>query len=356
MILKGNGDEMKVLVYTDAHFSINSSIILGKVGSLDGRLSHLIKSFEWIREVAKAENCDLVVNCGDLVDSTTLRSEEITALSKALSYHATLNEIHVMGNHEILTSDGSINSINFIENFENHKLITTPTVTEYGELRFLYLPYGDYEIDELPDADIVFSHIDISNSDLNGFKLQARIEPNDLARKYKLLVNGHIHNHGWLVQDKVLNLGALSGQNFSSTAKSYIAVIDTDTFSCKLIENPYALRFLKKEYKTLSGVVKFIDTLQGEGKRFAVHVSVPVAIAETTREMLDKCESILSSRVTAIRTVSSDSQEEIVYDEIDKVSDNESGFKALRSYVSTHNGNFELDELMKVISELEVNK
>lgn len=347
---------MRIVVYTDAHFSINSSIILGKVGSLEGRLSHLIDSFKWIGEVAKERNCDLIVNCGDLVDSTTLRSEEITALAKALRYHDGINCTHVMGNHEILTSDGSINSINFIENLSNHKLMTSPIVEESHGTRILYLPYGDYEVDNLPEADICFSHIDISNSDLNGFKLQARVDPSDLAKKYKLVINGHIHNHGWLVKDKVLNLGALSGQNFSSTSKSYIAIVDTDDFSCELIENPYSLRFIKKEYKQLSRVVKFIDSLD-EGRKYGIHLVVPVDIAETTRDLLDKNPMILSSRVTAIRhIISPEGEVEPTYDTIEKISDNESGFKALRTYVSTNSIPFEVNDILKVIDELEVFK
>lgn len=69
--------------------------------------------------------------------------------------------------------------------------------------------------------------------------------------------------------DRVINVGNLTGQNFSEDAKKYshgCIIFDTNTGECNLYENPYAFNFYKLSYGN--------DTLSGLKNNAVVTISV----------------------------------------------------------------------------------
>lgn len=350
---------MKIGIYADAHFSLNSSIILGQTNSLEGRLTHLIRSFEWMYELFKDNNVETIIDLGDLADSYVLRAEEITAISKALAYNTDIPEVHVLGNHERLDDAGTISSVNFVDNMDNHTVYNSPEVIELGDSKATLLPYYQYteeQIDELEDTDYLFSHIDIMGSDTGGWSLRDGIKPTILANKFKLTVNGHIHNGSWVIKDKVLNLGSISGQNFSSKQiawKPSVMILDTSDNSYKLYENPYALNFINKTISSFDKLVKLVNSVKNG--TYALQIRIPMSMAEDARKILASNEHIVASRIMT----QTDKSElgDMTYEEIDHVDSIEGGFKQLIKFIDSQDTlPYDRDDIMKVILELEDNK
>lgn len=349
----------KLGVYADAHFSLNSSVVLGNKNSLSGRLYYLIESFEWMYNLFRESKVDAIIDLGDLADSYNLRAEEITAISKALSYNQDIPEIHILGNHERLSETGEINSVEFLENIPNHRLIKKVTQEDLFGTEVTYIPYGIYEdgfLDEYDKTKLAFSHIDIFGADTGGWILKSGLSPQYLETRFGIVINGHIHNGSW-VTDRILNLGALSGQNFSSKIinwKPSVLVFDTDNLtSAHLYENPYSLNFYTLNIKTIRDLINFSKNLEGE--RNVVQVRVPLSLVPEVRDYIDKDKSILSSRIN----IESEDQSltELEYDEIDKLTSVEGGFKKLIDFIeSSDDLPYNKKDIIKVISELEANK
>ena len=73
---------MKVAIYSDCHWSQNSSIIRSRGCKYSTRLENLIESINWVEQLAWNQGCDCIICCGDFFDSSVLNSEEISALQE----------------------------------------------------------------------------------------------------------------------------------------------------------------------------------------------------------------------------------------------------------------------------------
>ena len=99
---------------------------------------------------------------------------------------------------------------------------------------------------------IIFSHNDIKGLRYGQFESKVGFTIEEIEKECSLYINGHLHNQQQVTR-KILNLGNLTGQNFSEDAEIYshsIAVVDTDTLDVELITNPYALKFYKFNIET----------------------------------------------------------------------------------------------------------
>ena len=351
---------MKIGIYADAHFSLNSSIILGQTNSLEGRLNHLIDSFEWMYELFRTNGVGVIIDLGDLTDSYVVRAEEITAVSKALSFNEVIPEFHILGNHERLDYNGSISSISFVDNIDNQNVISDLTVMTLDNKSVTLLPYSngytDEYIESLQDTDYLFTHLDILGSDTGGWSLTEGIKPNVLANKFGLTVNGHIHNGSWVIPNKVLNLGSISGQNFSSRQIAWnpsVMILDTDTNQYLLYENPYALIFVNKSCSTIDKVVKLINGIT-EGT-YAVQLRVPVSLVEETRKVVQTNPHIVASR---IMTKSDKAElEKLGFEEIEHVDSIDGGFEQLVKFIDSQESlPYNIDDIKQMVREIHENK
>lgn len=350
---------MKILLYGDAHFSLNSSILVGTSNSLDGRLRHLIDSFKWMYGVAKDLKVDKIIDLGDLVDDFRLSAEEITAVTDALTMNNFVDEIHILGNHERLAEDGTINSVNFVDAIPHHSLIREPLFDEENSMTFLpYAYYEDGDLDSFPKTKYAFTHLDIFGSDMGtGLSLKLGMSPAYLSGRYDYVLNGHVHVHSYVMDypdKKIVNLGSISGQNFSSKGTPHIAVLDTETGALEFIENPKALYFTKGNCETVSDVLHLVNSLDPE-RDYAIQVNVPMGIADDVREILSGKDYILSSRIRVKADVSQ--LEAVEQEEIEKVSSTSGGFQKLRDFIEEAESlPYDKDDILKVVAELEGNK
>lgn len=247
---------MRILVVGDVHWSTYSSIVRSRGKVYSTRLENLVKSVDWAESVGMSEHCDAVVYLGDFFDRETINSEEMTALRSVKwddLYHVLL-----VGNHESGTADLEFSSTKALES-QNFKVISSPEEL-YGAV---FIPY-ETEDRRKPLADIVKSAFEgrsvgekpiiVSHNDIKGifygpFESKEGFGLDEIEECSSLYINGHLHNGAWLNKDRtVLNLGNLTGQNFSEDAAKYehhVAVLDTDTKAIEFIENPNAMNFYK---------------------------------------------------------------------------------------------------------------
>lgn len=179
------------------------------------------------------------------------------------------------------SSDLSINSMNALSNIGS--IISKPTLECGFGYELIYLPYiletnrkplrdyisnlykeyytGMFTTQEVKKR-IIFSHNDISGIRYGQYESKSGFNVEEISSSCDLYINGHLHNQQQ-INEKILNLGNLTGQNFSEDSFKYshcAAILDTDTLDLQLIDNPYALNFYKIELHTLEDF-KQLDTL-----------------------------------------------------------------------------------------------
>jgi len=245
---------MKIGLYSDVHFSSYSSIVRRVEGEFTTRLNNCIKSVNWAEQLFDNVGCDRVICCGDFFDSSTLDSKTITALTKV--QWSTAHHTMLVGNHEMGRNDLSISSAHIFEELG----FCVCTVPKYQQIdvstEICFLPYIleserkkslEQYFSKTSKKRIIISHNDIKGVQMGYWLSETGFEIKDIQDNCDLFINGHIHN-GTKVADKVINIGNLTGQNFSEDASKYehcVFVLDTDTLKIDVYENPYAFNFYK---------------------------------------------------------------------------------------------------------------
>lgn len=252
---------MKIFVVGDVHWCQNSSIVRKFGNKYSVRLENLIESINWAEEKAKELQTDLIIYLGDFFDTETLNSIEISAL-KEINW-ASCSHVFLCGNHEMGFHNLQFNSAD-IFNLHNFKVISVPEQYSIGtNLDICFLPYilesDRKDISEYFDFSksvinkICFSHNDLLGLQMGQFVSKTGFDLEDISTKFLYFINGHLHN-GSIVRNNVLNLGNLSGQNFSEDATKYAhkcLFLETDNkgiVKSEFFENPSSLNFYKFDY------------------------------------------------------------------------------------------------------------
>lgn len=294
---------MKIGIYTDVHCSYTSSILpIHKDRSkYTTRLNMIIDTFRWFYDLFAAENVDMIVNCGDLFDSHNLRSEEISAMSEALSYSRGIPEFHVLGNHEILDKRRNFYATALLNNYDHITVIDTPTKLDNG---ISFLPYMEAEetseVLPLISNDVLFSHIDIQGSKLNQFKvIENGVKLNALKDLFKIVINGHIHTYQDL-GNHIYNIGATTSYSFAdgNNHEPSVAILDTADNTFRRIHNPYATRFVKFECNTQDQFLSLYKSIEAYRRyQIVVRVDCDYTFKSRVIEILGQFENILVYRI-----------------------------------------------------------
>ena len=246
---------MKIGIIGDIHFSEYSSILRGRGQYFSQRLENCVTSINWAEEMTS--DCDQVVYLGDFFDKPSLNAEEITALNSIQwndRYHRFLVGNHEMGINSLVYSSAHV------FNGMNREIVNKPYLSFYEpDVELVFVPYFLEEdrmpleimFPERPKTDgvkrIIFSHNDIAGIQMGQFISKAGYSIEAIEANCDLFFNGHLHN-GMPVTDKIINVGNLTGQNFSEDGFRYshnIMILDTVTMDYEVIRNPYAINFYK---------------------------------------------------------------------------------------------------------------
>ena len=328
----------KILLYTDNHFCTYSSIVRSRGERYSVRLENQLKTMDWLVDLAKQNQCSSMFCLGDFFDKPELTAEEISALSE-INFENIL-PYFIVGNHELGTGDCEFSSAHaFLQNKEC-EVFNKPSVLAIGKTLIYILPY---QVDRLSSVMNYFSstipidqyahkillmHNDIKGIQMGKFKSEEGFEISDLQNNFDLVINGHIHNQMWIT-DNVLNLGNITGQNFSEDGFRYqhqAMILDCDTLEYSLVRNPRALNFYKIDWSQGTD----IDTINKVSSMMCnAVVSMKVTESESEylryrfdptyqNERLEQCHAprncnIVQARISVEHTVDSDS--------VDKVAD-----------------------------------
>lgn len=308
---------MKLMIYADPHWSVTSSIVRSRGEKYSTRLEYLIKSIQWVEDIAYHRGCDAVVCLGDFFDTSQLNSEEITALGEI--GWSTCPHYFITGNHEMGRNDLEFSSSRMFELMPNSSVIKEVCAipTSQRDTKIVCLPYilekdrkplksylsNVKGIDECENV-IILSHNDIKDIQMGMFKSTTGFTLEEIKDNCNLFINGHLHN-GCEVAPGVINLGNLAGQNFSEDATKYshcAMILDTAEHSVQYVENPVALNFYKITY---GGNPEIFAQIKSNA---VVTVTTPEEYEHTVREIIRHSTNIVESRVIVNRTVSEQKQ------------------------------------------------
>lgn len=254
---------MRILLFSDVHWSTYSSIVRGRGEKYSLRLENLIRSMNWVEKCAYDYGCDKVICLGDFFDKAELDAESITALNDI--EWSSVPHTFLVGNHEVNTADLKYSSAHLF-NLKDSNVINTPAIEEFDNFQILYLPYflekdrpSLLEVFDCVDSSkkrLLLSHNDIKGINYGRFISKEGFSVEEIESVCDVCINGHLHN-GCQVTDKIRSIGNLTGQNFSEDAFEYshaIIVVDTDEWKFYIIENPFAFNFYKLYFTSNCGI------------------------------------------------------------------------------------------------------
>lgn len=253
---------MKILLWADNHYCQYSSILRTRGDKYSIRLENQIESLNWLNKLALEKNCDSMICLGDFFDKESLNSEELTALND-IEWNG-LSKVFIVGNHEMGRNDLSISSSHVLNLIPHVAIMNSVQEFMLGNTRVVFLPYI-LESDRKPLSEyvkksnyttLILSHNDVAGIQMGQIVSKDGFSLDEIDSSCDLFINGHIHN-GKKITDKIINLGNLTGQNFSEDAFVYdhnIMILDTDTLRYELIKNPYALNFYKIDFTENSSI------------------------------------------------------------------------------------------------------
>lgn len=298
---------MKIGIYSDLHISVTSSImpIYCKDSKYTTRLQMMIDTARWMYKVFEDEKVELILNGGDTMDSHTIRSEEISALSEFYSYSRGVPEIHIPGNHEILDTELNFYSDSILNNLDFITIYDKPTKVNDIISVIPYMRAEDISNDMLKSLSnkILLSHIDIKGSHLRpDYIMDSGVNPELLSEYFEFTVNGHLHTAEKLdtTNGIIWNIGSITSGSFNDN-NNYIpsiCILDTETMNIKRVSNPCAILFRRMNIDSIENLKSKIKSLDKKYK-YILRVTAPYNIREATRSILGDEKSIVTYRVVS---------------------------------------------------------
>lgn len=302
---------MRCIIYADPHWSSYSSIVRSRGHKYSTRLENLLNSINWIEQTAEEQNCDTIICLGDFFDKCDLNSEELTALQEInWSYK---RHYFITGNHEMGRGNLEFSSAHLFNLCPNTFTISGVSCIsdEQNKTNIIFLPYI-LELNRKPLIDylspfkaentIVMSHNDIAGIQMGAYLSKDGFSIEEIEENCNLFINGHLHN-GTEIGANIINLGNLTGQNFSEDAYKYkhqCMILDTDSHNITFIENPYAMNFFKLDFTTYQNNEECRDRMFNilrELNNAVITVKCNAEILDFVRETINNSPYIIESRI-----------------------------------------------------------
>lgn len=302
---------MRFCFYTDPHFAQNSSIVRSMGTKYSTRLENLINSINWVEELAYNCNCSAIICGGDFFDSTQLNSMEISAM-KEIRW-APMTHFFLTGNHEASVSNLQFSTSDIFNLCQSAIVVSSAeeySFDEADDVDFCFIPYV-IEKERKPISEyikrdakkrIIFSHNDIKGVQYGQFMTVDGFDIQDIESNCDLFLNGHIHSCSW-VTDKIINVGNLTGQNFTEDATKFehiAVVVDTDTMSVTPYRNPYAFNFYKLDFTDTESAEEVYERLLTLKEYSVLTLKVKEKISLAVKEIINtrfEISNIIESRI-----------------------------------------------------------
>ena len=292
---------MRILVFSDNHFSEKSSIITKYGFKYTLRLENQIESLDWVETTALQKECDMIICLGDFFDHAQLTDQELTALNDI--QWANIPHFFIVGNHESEENDLQYSSTMALLG-PYREIISHPALLEQSGVELAFLPYvlesnrkplTEFFTENPEKLRLLFTHNDILGLQLGPVVSRTGYSIEELESVCHLCLNGHLHN-GTQISSKVINLGNLTGKDFSEDAFKYthkVIIIDTDAMNVDFIENPYAFNFYKLDILEIQDM----SILKELKPNAVVSIKCKDFLVKQVRETVDTISNIIESRI-----------------------------------------------------------
>jgi DNA repair exonuclease SbcCD nuclease subunit len=282
------------------------------------RLHNLINSISWAERLADQYECDGVINLGDFFDRPDLTPMEITALQDV--YFSNRPHVVITGNHDANISNLEFSSVQIFKSTKA-RIITEPVSEDITDkVSFHYIPYLT-EDKKKPLRDflsgdkkkIVLSHNEIAGLQYGKFISQTGFGVNEILENCTLFINGHLHN-GCIINNRIVLVGNLTGQNFNEDASRYehyayvLTVNDDGSIDLDPHVNPYAFNFYKL-YINKPEDLKVFSSLKNNS---VLSISCNNKLLPKIDSLIRSTDKIIEYRLVTIYSNSNNSQDEIV--------------------------------------------
>ena len=293
---------MRILMFADNHFSEKSSIITKYGTNFTIRLENQIRSLNWVERTAHEKECDLVICLGDFFDHAHLTDQELTALDQI--HWNSLDHYFLVGNHESEENDLQYSSTMALSGTHRY-IVSEPIIKQIdANTELAFLPYivesnrkaiTDYFPPATKKTRILVSHNDLLGVQMGPIISRTGFSVEELESVASIIFNGHLHN-GQVITNKVINLGNLTGANFSEDASRYahrVVVLDTETLEYEYIENPFAFNFYKLDINEKTDITMLVNLKQNA----VVSIKCKDSLLSEVRELLAELDNIIESRI-----------------------------------------------------------
>jgi len=309
----------KALIYSDPHFCQYSSIVKKQGEKYSVRLHNLINSITWAEKLAEEENCNAVICGGDFFNTSSLNAMEITALQDVY-FSPKMEHIFLTGNHEANVASLDYSSANIFKSINAEIIADTKCVEVNDKVDLYYIPYvTTNEVVSIKDyikcndkKKVVISHNDLAGIQYGRFISQSGFDVNEVLDNTTLFLNGHLHN-GYVINDRIILLSNLTGQNFNENADEYnhyawlLTIDDDGSISIDPRVNPYAFNF----YKLYINFKSDIDKLDKLKNNAVLSVSCNNIIINEVEAKLKSLENVVEYKLISTFNMTNEDGEEM---------------------------------------------
>lgn len=305
----------KVAICGDIHWSTYSSIIRKRGKKYSQRLEGLIKSVNWFEKLAKDQACDEEIFLGDTFDRPDLNAEEVTALQD-IKWNK-LQKHFIIGNHESNIGTLEYSSTKFFESIGADVVSSPKKIVVNNSIDFHLIPYiktdtilkiNDF-VDDHSKKNVVFAHQDLAGVQYGRFLSQTGFSIDDIMENCTLFFDGHLHNEQ-IINNKIVLVGILSGQNFNEDSFKYehlvyiLTVHDDNSITIESFVNPEAFNFYRIKILDKSDL-KVFDSLK---KKAVLSVTCEESLIPVVSKLIKSNKNILESRLTVFYNYTYDSE------------------------------------------------
>lgn len=240
----------KIAIFSDLHLGIKQDSVEWHNIALNW--------CDWFVSELKKRNIRDVVFLGDFFHTrNTISANTLHVASRILRKLNEFNLYFILGNHDLYYANSpTISPVNLFQGRDNIKVFTKPELVNFSNRQVLMCGWG-YNLEELPDADILFTHAEINMFKYNlvvgnceeGYKVSA------LLKKFDLVYSGHFHlrqEKAW-ANKRIVYVGNTFSMDHSDAyiIEKGFDVLDLDTLTSEFVKNSISPKFYRLKFSEL---------------------------------------------------------------------------------------------------------
>jgi DNA repair exonuclease SbcCD nuclease subunit len=266
--------QSNVCVVSDFHYGVHqNSPIWHEIA-----LNHA----NWLATELEHRNIRDIIICGDIFHNRNdIAVNTLNTVAKIFERLSGFNIVAIVGNHDAFYRDRSdVSSISILNGWKNITVITTPTVINHNGSKLLFCPWGT-TLDQMPEADVIFGHFEITTFKMNNFKVcDHGFTTDELFTKTDTIITGHFHLREERVykNGKVLYLGSPFeldwGDRDSKKGFYEFNLVGGELTFIENIKSPKHIEIKLSDLIKSKNIGTLKDTVHGNIVRFVVDVKI----------------------------------------------------------------------------------